>query len=101
MEYLMPKFFRADRTCSLLAFMGVTSFLLAGCASDTFGDRLVERGETEINLGEQWLEGQELIKEGNEEIEEGSEAVREGQEKVKRGKEMVEEVERLRGKRTS
>jgi hypothetical protein len=77
-------------------------FALSGCASDpTLGEQLVERGQTDVDLGKQWLEGQKLIEEGQEDIEEGSEQLKEGEEKVRRGKQLVHEVERLRGSQQS
>jgi hypothetical protein len=76
-----------------LAFLG----LVTGCASDsTLGEELVQKGETDIDLGKQWTKGQELIKEGNEDIAEGNTLTTHGRAKVQRGKEMVREVEHLR-----
>lgn len=88
----------------LLATLSLFS-LLASCANEpSFGDRLVARGESTSQIGEQWNKGAELVVEGERQmkrgrklVEEGESLIRTGEKNVERGKKLQRESEASAG----
>lgn len=74
--------------CTLI--LTVSTFLLGGCAAETFGERLQSRGEQMSQLGANWQRGEKMIVNGQAKIERGKKLIAEGET-------MVAEGERLKG----
>ena len=87
------------------AFVLLAALALAACSSpdpDRFGAKVAAEGGATQQIGESWLEGEEMIAEGKELIEDGEDDVDDGEDlisdgkkKVRKGEAMVREGERM------
>ena len=84
------------KTNFVLAFSA--TLLLAACSSKepTFGERVVNRGASMQNVGEDWNDGTDLIVDGNDlvasgknDVEEGRDLVESGTSEIREGEEMI------------
>lgn len=67
---------------------------LTACATDrepTYGERIQDEGSSLKAVGEQWSEGEELVKKGEERLEDGQNRIREGERMIEEGRDMIKE----------
>lgn len=78
----------------LSAFLGL---FVSGCASTgpSFGDTVMAEGNAVAEIGEQWEEGQAMIRKGNKKISKGNDQISAGKENVADGTSMVKTGEKL------
>ncbi|ASJ76577.1 hypothetical protein IMCC3135_32660 [Granulosicoccus antarcticus IMCC3135] len=78
----------------LSALLGL---LASGCASTgpSFGDTVMAEGNAVADIGEQWEEGQALIRKGNKKVSKGNDQISEGKENLADGTSMVKSGEKL------
>lgn len=78
---------------SALALVGLAVVLSVGCASapPTVGDKMISQSKSTKDLGNQWQNGQGMIKRGEKIKSEGLEVIATGDQKVKEGDRLIAE----------
>lgn len=87
---------RSKRVKVYLGGLLCLSMIMFGCATTpTLGEQMVAQSEGGTDLGQQWNEGQQLLRKGEKMTARGEEKIADGKKKLRRGEDDVHEGQQL------
>ena len=82
-------------TVAVLALLFSIATLVGCSTTPTIGDRMMTQSNNTTALGEQWKDGDKLVKKGNAQVKYGQKLVDNGHDEIAHGKDLIQKGQQM------